>query len=339
MGLSYGKQSLCITQLPDDPLCRIYQNLNKQHDQKSFSQTCHRFLDIAILSCKCLDVTSSTKLSKSYNLDSIVLGKYLNRFRHFESASLISVIDLYKCVITDDGLKMLTNYCKSIITVSLIGCSHITNTGIWFVTQNCHQLRALKISDCDRVANVKYQQGFSSTLAYLRVDSHVFYPTGFLSRRGLEYLDITASSKYYMNKCERRFAAIRSGIAKNLKILSVWTCSFVTDGCIMKFTKGCPLLQEMNLSCCRGIRLPGWESIGLHCQNLKIHVNYTKTICDKGLLALGNGCKSLSVLYIMNCQQITSDGLDTFRIQRADVKIEEKLGITCFPSWTFNWSR
>ncbi|XP_071738013.1 F-box/LRR-repeat protein 12-like [Rutidosis leptorrhynchoides] len=344
MDLSYGKQSTCIAELPDDPLCLIYQKLNKVRDQKSFSRTCHRFLDITILCCKCLDVSSSTKLSKSYNLDSIVLGTYLYRFRHFESPSSISVIDLYHCEITDNGLETLTKYCKTLMNVNLVCCSHITNTGILFLKQNCRLLRVLKISGCDRVVGVRSQQGFLATLACLQADSHVLNPSGFLSGGGIEYLSITYSkNKPFTSKLG--LSAIGSGIAKNLKMLSLFMRSFVTDDCmhsvvtddcIIKISSGCPLLQELNLSYCNRIGLRGWESIGLHCQNLeRLHVNSCNNLCDRGLLALGNGCKLLSVLYMTNCPRITSSGKDKFKILRADVEIVEKIGKINFPSWTF----
>ncbi|XP_071707847.1 uncharacterized protein [Rutidosis leptorrhynchoides] len=180
-----------ITQLPDDLLSLIYRKLNKLCDQRSFIRTCHLFLDIAILSCKCLKV--------------------------------------------DDN-------------------------------------------------------------------------------------DVTTKLR----------------IAKNLKILSFRKGSYVTDECIMEISKGCPLLQVLNVSSCyrEGIGLPGWVSIGLHCQNLeKLHVNNSKDLCDTGLLALGN-CSKLSVLYMSDCPKVTPDGKNKFKIQRPDVKIETTMEVLFFPECT-----
>ncbi|XP_071707846.1 F-box/LRR-repeat protein 12-like isoform X1 [Rutidosis leptorrhynchoides] len=325
-----------ITQLPDDLLSLIYRKLNKLCDQRSFIRTCHLFLDIAILSCKCLKVDDNdvtTKLRKSYNpLDSIVLGRYLHRFSHYPSS--ISVLNLDFSPITDKGLEALTKYCNktTLMNVSLRRCRHITNTGILFVKKNCPQLRVLKISSCKNVSGVTSEQGFWATLTYLEADSLALCPTGFLSGGGLEYLNVFNLNE---NGCSN-LAYIGSGIAKNLKILSFRKGSYVTDECIMEISKGCPLLQVLNVSSCyrEGIGLPGWVSIGLHCQNLeKLHVNNSKDLCDTGLLALGN-CSKLSVLYMSDCPKVTPDGKNKFKIQRPDVKIETTMEVLFFPECT-----
>ncbi|XP_071708178.1 F-box/LRR-repeat protein 12-like [Rutidosis leptorrhynchoides] len=292
MDVSDKKQRLCITQLGDDVLSLIYRRLNEVCDQESFRLTCHRFLDIVILvSCKCLDVTSSTKYRKSHNLDSTVLFRYRNCFRYRELASSISVLnlssisvlDLSGCAVTDIGLEMITFYCnKSLISVILRGCPNITNTGILFLKQNCPQLRLLKLQGCENVVGVTSKEGFPSTLTYLDADAHALHPTGLLSGDGLEYLivfNLRKNLNMSKNMNEAGLAAIGSGIARNLKILCFGFDSYVTDDCITNISKGCPFLQELILVYCKGIGLPGWVSIGLHCQNLeKLHVNLSNNV-------------------------------------------------------------
>ncbi|XP_071707975.1 F-box/LRR-repeat protein 12-like [Rutidosis leptorrhynchoides] len=256
-----GKHMLClITQLPDDLWCLIYQKLDELCDQRSFSLTGHRFHDIAISSCKCVfEVTTLDKLRRSYiPLDSILRGRYIC-FMHFESPSSLSVLDLSFCAITDNGLETVTKYYnKSLIHVDLRHCPRITNTGIWFLKQNCPRLRVLKISGCNQVVGVASQQGFSETLTFLQADAHVLSPTGLLSGGGVEYLIVSNLNILCSKNEQRGLAAIGSGMGKNLKILSFYDGSFVTDECIMRISKGCPLLQELKLSRCSGIGFPGW---------------------------------------------------------------------------------
>ncbi|XP_071707349.1 F-box/LRR-repeat protein 12-like [Rutidosis leptorrhynchoides] len=341
--MDVSDEGMCITQLPDDLLSLIYRKLIRVCYESSFSLTCHRFLYIAILNCVCLDVKSSTVLRKSYNpnpCDSIVLGRNLYRFRNFGSPLFISVLKLSFITITDSELETLTKYGnKFLVSVSLIGCHHVTDTGISKLKQNCPQLRALKIFECIKVVGVRSEQGFSSTLSYLEVDSHVLYPNGFLSGGGLEYLQVFQPDN--LNENQRGLAAIGSaaigsGIAKNLKILTFWKFSFVIDDCIIvKISEGCPYLQELSFRSCSGIGIPDWVSIGLHCQNLvTLHVNDSEDLCDKGLLALGSGCKLLSVLYMTDCPKVSSEGKQCFKKQRADVKILNRMGRKGFPSWT-----
>ncbi|XP_071707420.1 F-box/LRR-repeat protein 12-like [Rutidosis leptorrhynchoides] len=338
-----GKQGLClITQLPDDLLSLIYRKLFRVSHERSFRRTCRRFLYAAILSCECLDdVKTSTVLRNSYNrCESIVLGECLKRYMHFGSPPYMAALQLSFATITDNGLETLTKYANKLLTnVSLIGCQNVTDTGISLLKQNCPQLRALKMFSCIKVVGVRSEQGFSSTLTYLEADSHVLYPNGLLSGGGLEYLQVYHCG--YLNENQRRLAAIGcaaigSGIAKNLKILTFSKLFFVMDDCIiMKISKGCPYLQELSFDCCSGIGLPDWVSIGSNCQNLeRLHVNKSGDLCDRGLLALGNGCKLLSVLYMTDCPKVTSQGKECFKIQRADVRILQIMGKEGFPTWT-----
>lgn len=244
---------------------------------------------------------------------------------------LLSIISLSNCSITDSGLETLTKSCKSLVEVNLAWCLSITDHGIWSLVQNCRQLKALKISWCNKIVGVGFQ-GCSSALAYLQVDCCAIDPVGIskiLSGGGLEYLSLCN-----LNKCTRGhgLGAIGSGVAANLKILDLRMCTSVTDDAIISISKGCPLLQEWNLSFCDEIGYPGWESIGLYCDDLKtLHVNKCVKLCDRGLLALGNGCKRLSVLYMTECRLVTRYGIRIFKSLRADVEISKKVVPTIYP--------
>ncbi|GJY54250.1 leucine-rich repeat domain, L domain-like protein [Tanacetum coccineum] len=115
---------------------------------------------------------------------------------------------------------------------------------------------------------------------------------GILSGGGLEYLNLYRLQKRNQGN---GLEAIGLGLASNLKILNFYMCNFVEEAAIIEISRGCPLLQEWNLSHCHKIGMSGWESIGLHCKNLeRLHVTGCKNLCDRGLLALGNGCKRLN---------------------------------------------
>nr|GEV80591.1 hypothetical protein [Tanacetum cinerariifolium] len=349
-------QSPCITRLPDDPLYVIFEKLKKICDRESFGLTCHRFLDIQNLSCRCLNLGYMAHSFRTrVKTDPFILDQLLSRFTQLESLSLtscyelsdsdltileiygsklralylsfcprvtdislnsvasgcqlLSIISLSNCSITDSGLEILTKSCKSLIEVNLAWCLSITDHGIRFLIQNCRQLKALKISWCNKIVGVGFQ-GCSAALAHLQVDCCAIEPMGIsqiLSGGGLEYLSLCN-----LNKCTRGhgLGAIGSGVAANLKILDLKMCTSVTDDAIISISKGCPLLQEWNLSFCDEIGYPGWESIGLYCDNLKtLHVNKCVKLCDRGLLALGNGCKRLSVLYMTECLLVTRYGI------------------------------
>ncbi|GJS98919.1 leucine-rich repeat domain, L domain-like protein [Tanacetum coccineum] len=249
---------------------------------------------------------------------------------------LLSVISLYYCSITDSGLETLTKACKSLKEVSLEGCTKITDRGILSLNQNCRQLRALNISCCRKVVGVSFN-GISSTLTCLdaegcAMDMNATGVGRILSGGGLEYLNLS-KGKIPGNG----LAAIGLGFASNLKILHFYKCSFIKDDAIIEISKGCPLLQEWNLSVCFQIGIRGWESIGLYCKNLETLNVINCYICDAGLLALGNGCKRLSLLYIRKRNSAGYDDPSFFKskLQREDVEIKGIAVRPKLPSWAF----
>ncbi|GKA72011.1 leucine-rich repeat domain, L domain-like protein [Tanacetum coccineum] len=118
---------------------------------------------------------------------------------------LLSVIDLFRCFITDTELETLTKACKSLKEVSLERCTNITDHGILSLNQNCRQLKALNITSCQKVFGVSFK-GISSTLmclgaqnCALRMDA-----TGvsrILSGGGLEYLNLSNANIWGWTGC------------------------------------------------------------------------------------------------------------------------------------------
>nr|GEY03057.1 hypothetical protein [Tanacetum cinerariifolium] len=115
------------------------------------------------------------------------------------------------------------------------------------------------------------------------------------------------------------------GNGANLKILDIG-CNHVDYDAIKNIPKGCPLLEEWNVSCCMDIDIFGWKSIGLYCQSLKtIHANRQCFDFDDeitaSLTALSR-CRRLSVIYMCigwwGYQSISPEILNEMR---EDVKI------------------
>ncbi|KAI3806209.1 hypothetical protein L1987_22106 [Smallanthus sonchifolius] len=361
-------QHACISDLPDEHLYLICEKLDFNLERESFGLTCQRFLHIQSSSRKLLDLQPLPWLNNSYSdrikIDSFMLDKLLNRFRHLESLSLtgcdnvtdsglvllqkygfklhsihldfclgitnvgfssiasgcpsLSVINLFSSSIEISGLEILTKSCKSLKEVSLGMCNKITDRGIQSLVQNCRQLRALRITCCEGIYGIGFE-GCSSTLACLEADECAFAMglTEVLSGGGLEYLNLASHTKYIRG---HGLAEIGLGVAANLKILKFRGCRFVKDDAIISISKGCPLLQEWNLTFCENITISGWKSIGLHCQSLeRIHVSRCLKLCDRGLLALGNGCRQLSVIFMKDCRLVTPSGIELFKTLRGNV--------------------
>ncbi|CAH1433094.1 unnamed protein product [Lactuca virosa] len=247
----------------------------------------------------------------------------------------LSFISLYRCPITDIGLQHLSKSCLSLKDINLEWCSQITDGGISAITTNCRHLRAVKISHCDKIKGVGFN-GYSKTLACLEADSCKIEPEGILgilSGGGLEYLNVSC-----LSWCTRGdgLRSIGGGFGKNIRVLDFRVCRSVGDETVIEIAKGCPLLQEWNLSLCSEIGVLGWESIGGYCGNLeKLHVNGCRGFCDRGLLSLRNGCKRLMILYVSRCRQVSELAIELFKVARWDVEIKVEEVMCIMPKHFF----
>ncbi|XP_071728800.1 F-box/LRR-repeat protein 12-like [Rutidosis leptorrhynchoides] len=327
----------CTRQFPldyDTWYC-IFQKLNSLIDQTSFGLTCVTFrniqkstsqkLSLGYFGCPHITYSCLTPLLKygstlqSVNLDycSCITDTQLKLIA--SACPLLSVISLTLTSVTDGSLEVLSKLCKFLNEVNLFGCHLITDKGIYFLNQNCHQLRALIISECCLIRGVGFRE-CSPTLACLEAFSCDLDFSRIVSGGGLEYLNLAGSTQYDFPDLTF-LESIRLGFASKLKYLNISRCSFVDEDFIIKISRGCPLLQEWNLTGCNKIGIPGWKSIGKYCQNLeKLHVGY----CI-GLLYIGAGCKRLSVIFMKKQHHYSPEVIDSFRLQRQGVEIKTKV--------------
>ncbi|WMV32014.1 hypothetical protein MTR67_025399 [Solanum verrucosum] len=203
--------------------------------------------------------------------------------------SLLVILSLYRCNVTDYGLEALSNSCLALEDLNLSYCSRISDYGVRAISQNCHRLRAIRISYCRNLTGAGFQ-GCSQTLTHLEANY-----------------------------------SINVGFAAKLRVLNFRSSRTIGDDCIMTIAKGCPSLQEWNLAICHEVKIAGWESIASHCHNLKtLHVNRCRNLCDRGLQVLRTGCKHLSILYITRSSQISGVALENFKLARGNVEVKEE---------------
>lgn len=248
----------------------------------------------------------------------------------------LTFISLYRCNISDTGLEALAESCVQLEDINLSYCSSITDRGISFIVQNCVQLRAMRISNCKGIDGIGFR-GCSPTLVYLEAESCGLKPEGIssiVSGEGLEYLNISNLSWSIHGD---GLGAIGAGFAARLRVLNLRLSRTLGDESAALIAKGCPSLAEWNLALCE-IRFAGWQSIALNCHNLeKLHVNRCRNLCDRGLQALKNGCRQLSVLYMSGCPRISSFAIELFRLSRGNVVIKAEEILTIGPNWAHRW--
>ncbi|KAK6785957.1 hypothetical protein RDI58_014482 [Solanum bulbocastanum] len=251
--------------------------------------------------------------------------------------SLLVILSLYRCNVTDYGLEAISNSCLALEDLNLSYCSRISDYGVRAISQNCRHLRAIRISYCRNLTGAGFQ-GCSQTLTHLEADSCRLEPNGIrsiLSGGGIEYLSVSN-----LTWCTRvnGLAAISVGSAAKLRVLNFRSSRTIGDDCIMTIAKGCPSLQEWNLAICHEVKIAGWESIASHCHNLKtLHVNRCRNLCDRGLQALRTGCKRLSILYITRSSQISGVALEIFKLARGNVEVKEEEVMCICPHGAFRF--
>lgn len=250
----------------------------------------------------------------------------------------LTTISLYKCNVTDTGLKALSESCLALKDVDISYSSFISDHGIQALCKNCRQLRAIRMTKCRSITGVGFK-GCSQTLTYLEANDCKLEPEGIMaivSSGGLEYLNVSCLSWCILGD---GLTAIGAGFTTKLRILDFRCCRTIENNSIVSIAKGCPLLQEWNLALCHEIRTAGWEAIGVNCHNLeKLHVNRCRNLCDQGLQALRNGCRKLCVLYISisKSQQISSTAIEIFKCLRGNVKIIDEEVVYIAPNSAFH---
>ncbi|GJZ77616.1 leucine-rich repeat domain, L domain-like protein [Tanacetum coccineum] len=177
------------------------------------------------------------------------------------SCPLLSVISLARCSITDSGLEILTNLCKSLEEVNLAWCTNIIDLGIWSLDQNSHQLRSLNITCCSKIVGFTFQ-GFSPTVAYLDAANCVLGSTGCPL---LQEWNLSCCGKIKISGWE----SIGS-YCQNLKILHVSYCFELCDRGLLALGNGCKRLSVIYLKDCLKLTTSGLHLFKVHREDVEI---------------------------------------------------------------------
>ncbi|PWA74603.1 leucine-rich repeat domain, L domain-like protein [Artemisia annua] len=340
LGSEKNKRSCTPTAclLPDDALYLIFEKLDSELDQQSFGLTCHSFLDIQNTSRKCLRLGCVQSLYCSYDhaaifRNAVNIETLLKRFSQLQSLCLGCCIR-----VSDSCLELLLEYCSKLHSLYLDKCYYLTDIGLASVASGCQLLSSISLSECSVTdSGLEILTKLCKALKEVNLDGCID-----ITDNGIRSLNQNCRQLRSLNisSCDRVNGEGFKGFS-TLACLEAYNCEFYSmkdvDDAIIEISKGCPLLQEWNLSFCEKIGISGWESIGLYCKNLKIiHVNGCRNLDDRGLLSLGDGCKRLSMIYRTAGDKITRSGLLLLKEKREDVEIiYYKIKKDIPPSWAF----
>lgn len=155
-------------------------------------------------------------------------GTYLLN-RHLPQLGWFSLRSLSLCSavnITDDGLKFLGEYCKTLQSLELVGCHNICGEGLFHLSL-CTELSTLKLRQCRNIGEASFTWlPYITTLQTLVVDG--------LSK-------ITDTSLGYLLDCVI------------LRQLSLKSCNFITLNGVFRLTQNSTTLKNVHIADCKGI--------------------------------------------------------------------------------------
>lgn len=247
----------------------------------------------------------------------------------------LRVVSLYRCGISDVGLETLARAASSRLRcVNLSYCPLVSDSGVRALSQACLRIESVKISNCKSITGVGFS-GSSPSLGYVDAESCCQLEAkgiaGIVSGGGIEFLNVSGA---VCNIRRDGLVPIGSGVASKLRVLNLRMCRTVGDESIRAIAKGCPLLQEWNLALCHEVRVLGWEGVGKWCRKLeRLHVNRCRNLCDQGLLGIRSGCKSLRMLYMNGNARLTPTAVEMFKLHRGDVTLRSEEVMVIGPDW------
>ncbi|GKE38717.1 RNA-directed DNA polymerase, eukaryota [Tanacetum coccineum] len=240
----------------------------------------------------------------------------LKRYPHLESLSLVGCLK-----VSNSALTQLRIFGSKLYSLNLSNCSNVSDIGITSMASGCPLLCGIHLSNCS--ISDSGLEIITKSCKYLEVVDLSWCKN--ITDRGIWSLNQNCRRVRSLNVCGRVKVV---GLA-DLK------ANHFEDDAVMTISKECRLLHEWNLSFCYKIEVFGWESIGLYAQNLKIlNVSYCDNLCSRGLTALYNGCKRLSVLYINKCLNISGSQILNFKSR--NVRIIQEVSSTIVPTWAFS---
>lgn len=243
--------------------------------------------------------------------------------------------------IDDTVISVILRYCKSLKILDLSGNIQLTQSAFRDLTSSNTQeikksLKELILSNCPGLSN--------NTIIYLcnlqGIEIIDIRKCNGISRRGLQNMQswrnlqqffITGTSLTEPTSIPLDDILINlTNNWPNLTHLEVSFCPFLTDEIIISITEHCQKLENINfsssahlsdrsleslqtctnlntviLSRCPKITDAGFIQLASMCHNL-IHINLSFTrITDNAVLSFSSNCKSLSVISIAGCSNIT----------------------------------
>ncbi|ERN20242.1 F-box/LRR-repeat protein 12 [Amborella trichopoda] len=272
-----------IAEIPDDCLAMIVRLLNNWEDLNAFSLTCQRWLRVdsstrGSLRLRCIYTPEASEDYIKY------LPRLLARFTHLSSISLAGCTKL-----TDHGLASLSLNGSRLQALCLDLCLGLTDSGVADISAGCPNLTYISLYRCNIT-----DTGLRVLAESCKSLEHVNLSCTTVTDTGLEALSSGCPSltTLVITSCTgiRGYGLRHCG---ELALLEADSCRFSPEGLAHAVSGGS--LEYLNLSSPRG-----WTggdqlgSIGLRCSSLRyLNLRLCRFVGDESVCAIAKGCTRL----------------------------------------------
>ncbi|CEG49216.1 F-box protein containing LRR [Plasmopara halstedii] len=266
------------------------------------------------------------------------------------------VLNLSGCFsVRNSILRQIPFRCPELRCLNLSSCPQITNTVIRAVLQGCSNLQTLQLDGCRHITDAAFQPDHSpfyalhactslKVVSFARCSQLTKDLVLFLVKACRSLTDINFSRCKRIND-DAIHLLLRSATdlqRVNLSFINISDKAFTTEPSDQRngfYTKHCPHLEELKLSCCSEITDVGVEALMRSCTRLRrldltncawltdrgvamigtyghqlrrLNMSWCMNITDKSVVDIARGCNHLQEVVLVWCTQLTGATIDAF---------------------------
>ncbi|PRP85377.1 hypothetical protein PROFUN_07085 [Planoprotostelium fungivorum] len=246
-------------------------------------------------------LSAISEMTMSEELNSDVLASMVNKFAQ------LTRIDLSGCQYVDDSVvSLLSSSSPQLTHVNLQHCTRITDLSLASISEGCPQLICLTLNSCDRITD----EGLSSIATRCHEVKTLLLEECTITDNGICAVSLGCPSLESIN-----LAHVKDKVTdKSLHYLSRCGDMESVDFSYSKkiTTKG--IADNMaSWPRLRSLQLKGFVNVsdlGFKHKNLRVlNLSWCKTLTDKGLQSIVEGCPGLESLVLAWCIQVTSKAI------------------------------
>jgi hypothetical protein len=277
------------TQVSDQSILKLTQNCaDLDYVDVSRSSMAFRISDVSLLALsersKSLRVL---KASGCENLTDVGLTWLADGCKSVEE------LDLCDCkLLSDAGMRSLGASCKALTSLNVTNAKLITDTGIMLISAGCPELKLLNVHGLFYLSDTRIPTGMA-VIGFAAVANN---------SKKMENLDCSGCFRL----CKTFLKQVST--MATLKVVNFNHCNQATPEGFEAVAKGCPLLEEVNMSDCgKAVCTSSITALAQCCSRLRVLILCRNLEGVRGgvIAAIARHCNALEKLDLSSCKALT----------------------------------